>query len=127
MRSDSYIMAVDGQHWVLHVFDVQGEEDILAVQLKIGSRDEYLSFQDSFQEAFLEKSPGHRGAACCPACRPEDRSAWLLLFSDWVKDAYLSMPSPPTPVETKDVPEVVRLSMQCVYRQEEDIEASDVN
>ncbi len=127
MRSDSYVVEIDGECWVLHVFDVQGEDDILAVQLRLGSMGEYPSFQDSFEAALREKSHDHLVAASCPECRPRDRTAWLSLFTDWVKDAYSVMPYPPSPIESEDVPEVVRLSMSCVYNQDDEPETSSLN
>jgi hypothetical protein len=127
MRSDSYVVDVLDQLWVLHVFDVQGEEDILSVPLRIGSRGEYEIFQDSFKAALVARCPFHRDAAKCPSCRPADREVWLSKFTDWVKDAYSAMPFPPSPVMDEDLPEVVRLSMGCVYRQDDGPESSSIN
>lgn len=127
MRSDSYVLEVDGHFWVLHVFDVQGEEDVLAIQLRLGSRREYEAFPGDFEAAIMQKSKAHPVASECPECRPSDRGRWLSLFTDWVKDAYSAMPTPPLPVEAEDVPEVVRLSMECVYNQDDDPETSSMN
>lgn len=127
MRSDSYVVEADGHCWVLHVFDVQGAKDILAVPLRLGSRDEYKSFQDAFQDAFTSKSGLHRRAARCAACAPRDGDEWVSVFADWVKDAYSAMPSPPVPVDGDALPEVVRLSLKCIYDQGEDPGDSSLN
>jgi hypothetical protein len=127
MRSDSYVVEVDEDFWVLHVFDVEGEDDVLAIQLRLGSREECDAFPDAFEAAVMRKSKAHPVASGCPECRPSDRDRWISLFTDWVKDAYSDMPTPPTPVEAENVPEVVRLSMECVYRQGDEPETSSVN
>lgn len=127
MRSDSYVVEALGYCWVLHVFDVQGMADILAVPLRLSSREEYRSFQDAFQDAFVAKSGIHGEAARCPACGSRNEDEWVSRFSDWVKDAYSAMPAPPVPVEGDALPDVVRLSLGCVYSQGEKLGTSSMN
>jgi hypothetical protein len=113
MRCDSFSVEADGRCWVLHVFDVEGEEEDIGVFLSLGSG-EYASFLDDFQSSVMAQGPSHGLAALCPGCRPRDRSEWLPRFSDWVKAAYSSMPFPPTTHDEEDVPQVVRLSLECI-------------
>jgi hypothetical protein len=127
MRNDSYVVEIDEDFWILHVFDIQGEDDVLAIQLRLRSREECEAFPDDFGVAMVQKSKSHPVASGCPECRPSDRDLWTSMFTDWVKDAYSAMPTPPCPVDSKDVPEVVRLSMECVYNQDDTPEMSFMN
>ncbi len=117
MRCDAYPLEAEGKLWILHVFDVEGEQEELAVVLALPEREDIGRFQDLFDAAMRETAPGHRTAAMCPECLSRDRGSWAPAFNGWVKAAYLSLPVPPSPVETADVPELVRMSLECVYRQ----------
>lgn len=125
MKCDAYPLEAEGKFWVLHVFTVDGEPDELAIVLTLPERQGMVEFQDGFEAALAGAAPSHRRASGCAECRPKE--SWTPAFTEWVKAAYLSLPVPPSPVETEDVPEVVRLSLECVYRQDFPAPASSAN
>jgi len=111
---------------MMHAFIVDGEDDVLAVHLRLGSREEYEGFHDRFRSSFRSRAPFHAPAAKCEECRP-GLDEWAPLFFEWVRDSYAHMPVPPSPVEPIDVPEVVRLSMESLYGRGADADPSGLN
>lgn len=112
MRSDSFFLEDGGRFWVLHVFDVPGEDDVLAVTLNIKSAEAYPGFQREFSQCLELVRGSHPDGPLCEACRPRAGLNWLSSFSDWLKAAYAAMGDPPSPVD--DVPDVVRLSFESM-------------
>ncbi len=125
MKCDAYPLETEGRFWILHVFIVEGEEEELAVVLTLPERQDMAEFQDGFEAALAGAAPSHRSASGCAECR--SRKDWTTAFTEWVRATYLSLPVPPSLVETEDVPEVVRLSLECVYRHSLPSSASSSN
>lgn len=107
MVCHAYVVEDSGRTWVLHVFDVEGEDDGVAIAIEVKSAEAHRRLQDEFTAVFREKGPDHPRATLCPACRPGN-PGWLIDFSEWVKAAYSGMQDPPTPVRFRDLPAVVR-------------------
>ena len=112
MRTDSFFLEYEGKFWVLHVFDVDGEEDVFGITLNLLAAEGYLGFQNTFHQCLDLVRADHPDAALCESCRPRVGLEWMSRFSDWVKAAYAAMPVPPSPVP--EVPEVVRLSFESM-------------
>ncbi len=112
MVCHAYVAEDSGKTWVLHVFDVTGEEDDVAIALEVKSVAAYRSLQDEFTLLFRAKSADHPRATLCASCRPENKD-WLADFSDWVKAAYAEMADPPVPVDYRSLPAVVRHTFEA--------------
>lgn len=118
MKSDSYVVELDGTFWMLHVFNVEGEKEEIGIILSFRSREACAAFPDGFSENMLVENDARKGAALCRHCRAAGRGRWLSKFSDWVKSAYSALEHPPAVHDDREVPEVVRLSLECALKGE---------
>jgi hypothetical protein len=107
MACHAYLAEYSGKTWVLHVFDVEGEEDEVAMTLEVKSSGAFAGLQDEFSGILRGMASEHPGAALCTECRAGNES-WTVDFNDWVLAAYAKMREPPVPVSFRDVPAVVR-------------------
>lgn len=114
MRTDSYYVEDGGRPWVLHVFDVDGEDDVFGITLMLADGGTYVGFLREFQQCLELVRASHPDAPLCEACRPRVGLRWMPAFSDWVKAAYAAMSHPPSPVD--EVPDVVRLSFESLVK-----------
>jgi len=111
MRCHAYVAEHEGRVWVLHIFDVDGEEDEVAVALEVSSMEAYRSLQEEFSMLFRAKCGDHPRATVCAGCRREN-DEWLADFTDLVDATYKSMDVPPRSLEYRDLPALARITFE---------------